>query len=121
MSTEKIDAGSNLPQEVITIKLAEHKKETGAPGIAAASWSGWGLWRGNGATNLNITSSGIHANSRVFASISEYNTDPNLNRFSGNAYLFIYSVSPYNGGVVVKLNVGWNTPLNICVSLLVDP
>ena len=93
MSTEKINAGSNLPQEVITVKLAEdHKKETGAPGLGAGSWSTWALWRGNGAVNLNISSGSIHANARVFASISEYNTDPNVNRFSGNAYLFIYFV-----------------------------
>ena len=93
----------------------------GSAEFAPGSFSVIGNWRGNGAVRLNFANAGIHAGSRVSASVSEYNTAWNVDRFIGNADLQVLNVAPYNGGVWLRVNVGWNSPINVCVSLFVDP
>ena len=118
----KAKNGKHQKEQEATGKHEDGKKAGAAePKFGGGSFSTYYTWRGNGAVKLNCSNGAIRANSRVVASISEYNTDPTQNRFAGDAYLFIYSVSPYNGGVVIRFNVGWNSPLNVRVDVLIDP
>lgn len=120
---QKVQAGSNLPEEIFDAKPAESTKHNGEikPQLSAGSFSTYYTWRGFGIVNLNCGHSAIRASSRVFVSITEYNTDPNINPIMGSAYLWLYNVVPYNGGVVVRFQVGFSSALNIKVSVLVDP
>lgn len=120
-------AGSNLPMQ--TVELDAYQSADGkatavgkaAPSLNPGSFTVIYNWRGNGRANLNLRHGAINAASRVFASASEYNTAWNVDRFLGLASVQVLNVSPYNGGAWVWLNVGWNGPINICISLLVDP
>ena len=89
--------------------------------MGLASFSTTYQWRGNGTVNLNLRHGWINAGSRVVASISEYNTSWNVDRFIGSAAMQVLNVSPYNGGVWVKIAVNWGGPINNCISLVVDP
>ena len=89
--------------------------------IGAGSFSTYFTWRGSGSVKLNCGNGNIRSNSRVFVAISEYNTEPTVNRFIGAASMSVFNVSPYNGGVVVWINVNWGSPLNIRLDVLVDP
>lgn len=89
--------------------------------LSASAFSAYFTYRGFGIVRLNCGHPSIQANSRVVAAISEYNTDPRQNRFVGDAYTQIYNVAPYNGGVVIRLNIGWNSPLNVRIDVLVEP
>ena len=116
-----VQAGSNLPIKLEQGKPGESAKAKPGAELSPTSFSTYYTWRGNGTVNLNCGHSGINANSRVVASVSEYNTDPRLNRFVGNAAMLIYNVAPYNGGVVIRVNVAWNSPLNVRVDVFVEP
>lgn len=116
-----VQAGSNLPVKMEPGKPGEPAKVKEGAELSPGAFSTYYTWRGSGTVNLNCSNASINANSRVFASVSEYNTDPRQNRFMGNAYMLIYNVSPYNGGVIIRLNVGWNNPLNVRVDVLVEP
>ncbi|WP_324670563.1 hypothetical protein [Hymenobacter sp. GOD-10R] len=120
---EVMKAGSNLPVKIETAKLGEAgtAKKGAAPELSAASFSTYYTWRGFGTVILNCGHPSIRSSSRVVASISEYNTDPNQNRFIGNAYMLVYNVAPYNGGVMIRLNVGFSSALNVRVDVVVDP
>jgi hypothetical protein len=122
-TVQKVQAGSNLPAPIIDAKPAENmqKENEVKPQLSAGSFSTYYTWRGFGTVNLNCGHGAIRANSRVFVSLTEYNTDPNINPIMGNAFIFLYNVVPYNGGVVVRFNVGFGSALNIKVSVLVDP
>lgn len=121
----EIQAGSNLPEKYENAKPGEHasakSENVSAPTLAAGSFSTYYTWRGSGTVRLNCGNAGINSNSRVFVSISEYNTDPRLNRFMGDATMSVYNVSPYNGGFIARLNVNWSGPLNVRIDVLVDP
>lgn len=120
---QKTKAGSNLPSEFVHAKPAETDQTSGDVKLqlAAGSFSTYYTWRGFGTVNLNCGHGAIRASSRVFVSLTEYNTDPNINPIMGNAVLWLYNVVPYNGGVVVRFQIGFSTALNIKVSVLVDP
>lgn len=120
---EKVLAGSNLPEETVHAKPAESSQKAGeiSPKLSTGSFSTYYTWRGFGVVKLNCGNGSIRSSSRVFASISEYNTDPNINRMVGDAYMMIYNVAPYNGGVVIRLYVGFSSALNVRVDVLVDP
>jgi len=120
---QKVQAGSNLPEEIVHAKPAESKQHNGdiKPQLSASSFSTYYTWRGSGTVNLNCGHGAIRASSRVFVSLTEYNTDPNINPIMGSAFLWLYNVVPYNGGVVVRFQVGFGSALNIKVSVLVDP
>lgn len=113
---------STEAQETPTVPLMPVQSSQGiSPQLHPASFTTFGLWRGNGLLRVNFTSGGINANSRVFASISEYNTDARVDRFQGDAQMYILNVTPHNGGVIVLFNVVFNRALNIRIDLLVDP
>ena len=122
-----VHAGSALAPQVIdlipTTGAVAHPKATAgdAKALGIASFSTAFQWRGNGTVLLNLQHGWINAGSRVFASISEYNTQWNVDRFIGNAYLQVLNVSPYNGGAWVRAAVNWGGPINVSISLLVDP
>jgi hypothetical protein len=117
----EVQAGSNLPAKVEQGKPGEPAKAKEGAELSANSFSAYFTWRGNGTVRINCAHAGINANARVVASISEYNTDPRQNRFVGDAPMLIHNVAPYNGGVVIRLYVGWNTPLNVRIDVLVEP
>jgi hypothetical protein len=76
---------------------------------------------GNGVQVLPFNHNAIRANSRVFVSVSEFQSDAALNRFVGDATIAVYNVAPFNGGFVARLQVSWDSPLNVRVDVLVDP
>ena len=113
---------STEKQDTPTVELMPVQSQQGiSPQLHPASFTTFGLWRGNGLLRINFTNGGINANSRVFAAISEYNTDARVDRFQGDAQMFILNVTPHNGGVIVLFNVVFNRALNIRIDLLVDP
>jgi hypothetical protein len=120
-ATLDVAAGSNLPVKMEHGKPGEPAKVKESAELSPGSFSTFYTWRGNGTTRLNCGHAAINANSRVVASISEYNTDPRQNRFIGDAAMLVYNVAPYNGGVVIRLSVGWNSPLNVRVDVFVEP
>ena len=114
--------GKHLHQQEAHGKPEEGKKNgAAAPKFGSGSFSTYYTWRGSGSVKLTCGNNSINANSRVVASISEYNTDPTQNRFIGDASMLVYNVAPYNGGVVVLINVNWDSPLNVRVDFLIDP
>jgi len=121
-------AGSNLPDKIFEAKPHQlnvgggaNKAAAASPLLSSAAFSTYFTWRGNGSVKLNCGNGSINANSRVFAAVSEYNTDPTLNRFIGSSQFQVFNVSPYNGGVIVWLNINWSSPLNVRLDILVDP
>ena len=116
-----VQAGSNLPIKMEQGKPGEPAKAKDDAELSPGAFSTFFTWRGNGSVRLNCSHPSINANARVVASISEYNTDPRQNRFVGDASMQIYNVAPYNGGVVIRLNVSWNSPLNVRIDVLVEP
>ncbi|MGI4886324.1 MAG: hypothetical protein ACRYFR_15315 [Janthinobacterium lividum] len=119
-----VKAGSNLSSAMEQGKEGKPSKEKPGgvhPELSPASFSTYYTWRGHGVVNLNCGNGRINANSRVVASVSEYNTDPALNRFIGDATMAVYNVAPYNGGVVIKLYVGFNNAINVRVDVMVEP
>lgn len=122
-SIEKVLAGSNLPEEIVHAKPAENALQSGEgkQQLSAGSFTTYFTWRGFGTVKLNCSNAAIRTSSRVFASVTEYNTDPNQNPIMGDAVVTTYNVVPYNGGVIVRLYVGFSTALNIKVSVLIDP
>jgi hypothetical protein len=92
-----------------------------SPRIEVNSYSTFCAYRTNGDVIANCSDSRINANSRVFAAMSEYNTQPGVDRFIGAAKMTIFNISPYNGGFKVWFNVDWANPLNVRLDFLVDP
>lgn len=119
--------GSALRQEVVQLAPVFGPEGKPAPdhfqpkALGTGSFSTTYQWRGNGSARLNLLSGWIGSGSRVVASISEYDTAWNADRFLGDASMQVLNVAPYNGGVWVDVSVGWNSPLNVCVTLIVDP
>ena len=119
--------GSSVTPEIHTLQPVQGPK--GKPpadhfepkALGTGSFSTTYQYRGHGTVRLNLQSGWIGAGSRVFASISEYNTAWNVDRFIGSAPLSVMNVSPYNGGVWVEVGINWSNPINISISLLVDP
>ncbi len=123
--TTEYQAGSNLPE-----KIEEQPKHEGGAAKAAVtpsvlgtgSFTTFWTWRGNGvAKALNFTHPAINANSRVFVSISEFNSDARINRFIGDARMAVYNVAPYNGGFHAWVEVSFSSALNARFDVLVDP
>ena len=62
---------------------------------------------------------GVTADSRVVASISEYNSN---GPFIGNATLWVNSVAPNdNGEIFVEVNIQWDKPINFRITCFIDP
>lgn len=125
--TSHRSAGSDQVPETYTLEPVQGP--TGKPpaghfepkALGLASFTTTYQWRGNGTVRLNLVNGWIGAGSRVFGAISEYNTAWNVDRFIGNAPMQVLNVAPYNGGAWVEISVNWGGPINVCVSLLVDP
>ncbi|WP_052731096.1 hypothetical protein [Spirosoma radiotolerans] len=116
-------AGSNLPEQIQDAKPAGHPTaplDTVA-NLSPATFSTFFTWRGNGLVNVRALDARITANSRVFVSISEFNSDARQNRFIGNASMSVLNVSPFNGGFWARINVNFSQALNVRLDVLVDP
>jgi hypothetical protein len=95
--------------------------QTPTPFLSPGSYSTYCTYRTWGAGPFYCWDPGINANSRVFAAVSEYSTDPQ-HRFLGNAWMTIHNIIPNNGYVTVVVDTGWTAfPINIRLDLLVDP
>ena len=125
--TKEIHAGSNASQTVEELPKHAGKdyvqgKEVHAESLGAGSFTTFYTWRGNGVIKaLRFTHGAINANSRVFVSISEFNSDARINRFIGDARMCVANVAPFNGGFFARVEVGWDFPLNARFDVLVDP
>jgi hypothetical protein len=113
--------GSNSPAKVVVLQGQSRNSGAGAPLVSSASYTGFALWHGNGAVNLQINDPNITADSRVFVSISEYSTDARIDRFIGSAQMTVSNVAPTNGAVHVWANVNWSGALNVRFDYFVDP
>ena len=121
--------GSNLVMQGVDVQLDVIPRASAPPGsqgavspaFASNAFTGVALFHGNGHWNLNLTHPAINAGSRVVVSASEYATQWNIDRFIGAAPVQVLNVSPHNGGVWVWLQVSWNSPLNIAITVFVEP
>jgi len=120
-STSPSTFGSNLPAKVVVLQAQGREGGAGAPQVSAASYTGFALWHGSGQVKFQINDPSITADSRVFVSISEYNTDARVDRFVGGAQMTVSNVAPTNGAVVILANVNWPTALNVRFDYFVDP
>lgn len=64
--------------------------------------------------------SGVHPWSRAYASVCEYGTDYNY-CFQGAAFPRIMNVVPGEGYVRVGVDPNWGSPINLRLSILIDP
>ena len=112
-----------MPGPVYDSKPADKQAAPSGEGVnlSASTFSTFFTWRGNGLVNIRSLDSRITANSRVFVSISEFNTDARQNRFIGNASMSVLNVSPFNGGFWARISVNFSQALNVRLDVLVDP
>ena len=90
--------------------------------VSSSSFTGICAYHLNGTSvNINCGDPRINAGSRVFMTISEYLTAPGVDPFIGAARMTVHNVSPHAGGVNALIDVEWGTPLNVQVSIFVDP
>jgi hypothetical protein len=91
------------------------------PALGSGAFTAYCTYRTWGAGPFYCWDSRINANSRVFAAVSEYSTDPQ-HRFLGAAIMTIHNIIPNNGYVTVDIDTGWTAfPINIRLDLFVDP
>lgn len=120
-------AGSALKQEPIELKPVfgpEGKPPANhfePKAFGTGSFSTTYQWRGHGTVRLNLLSPWVGAGSRVVASLAEYNTQWNVDRFIGDAPMSVLNVAPYHGGTWIEVSVNWSTALNVSITLFVDP
>lgn len=108
---------SNTPEANVEV-VAEGDRLAAIGGNVAELWRGWVNWGAfNGWVNFRINWSVINANSTVIITASE--TDANGVRFVGAAPFTVTSIAPGAGFVVVKINIGWGSPLRIRTDLVV--
>ena len=69
----------------------------------------WFIFSGNGIFNIKFEHDQMSVQSNVMVSISEMST--NDSPFIGLAPMSIANVAPFNNGVWVKVNIGWDKPL----------
>ena len=90
--------------------------------LGSGSFTTFWTWRGHGVVRaLRFSHASIKANSRVFVSISEFDSDAAVNRFIGDAKMTVSNVAPFNGGFLAWVEVSFNTALNVRFDVLVDP
>jgi hypothetical protein len=120
---KKVMAGSNLPEPIQDSKPAGPQVTPldQVANLSPATFSTFFTWRGNGLVNVRSLDPRITANSRVFVSISEFNSDARQNRFIGDASMSVLNVSPFNGGFWTRINVNFSQALNVRLDVLVDP
>jgi hypothetical protein len=93
------------------------------PQLSGASFSGYCIYNYAGSNVVvRCWDWRINSNSRVFATLSEYNyLGPESGRFIGAAGMTVHNIVPFNGGVDVWTDVEWGSPLNVRMDVLVDP
>jgi S1-C subfamily serine protease len=90
--------------------------------LAPTSYSDYCAYHFSGSgVIINCSDARINANSRVVASISEYATNPSLDRFIGAARMTVHNVRPYDGGFNAWVDVEWDYPLNVRGDFFVEP
>jgi hypothetical protein len=121
-------AGSELPVAIKDLPVHEKgsDKKIGsdekALAISGGAFTTFFTWRANGVfKKVRFNHSGINANSRVFVSISEFNSDARINRFIGDARMAVYNVTPFNGGFFAWVEISWGSPLNARFDVFVEP
>jgi hypothetical protein len=106
-------------------KLGENADKVagiGTESLGTGSFTTYWTLRANGAFKaVPFYHSAINANSRVFVSISEFNSNAQLNRQTSEARMAIYNVTPFNGGFFAWVEISWSYPLNARIDVLVDP
>ena len=125
----RIEAGSNVEDKYEMPKHVKgSEKVFGANAddphadLSTSSFTTFWTWRANGvfkAVRFNHPS--VNANSRVFVSVSEFNSDARVNRFIGDAKMAVFNVAPFNGGFFAWVEISWSTPLNARFDVLIDP
>lgn len=70
----------------------------------------WGL--GNGRRKLLLNWEGLSRNNQVYVSIHEGN-------FVGDAVYTVHNVAPRDGGVDIRVNVDWGSPIRLFADYLV--
>jgi hypothetical protein len=117
-----IDQPVVLDAEMISTSESRRSTNGAVPLVSTSSFTGICAYHFNG-TNVKINCSDprIQASSRVFMTISEYSTAPGVDAFVGDARMTVHNVSPHAGGVSAKVDVEWGNPLNVQVSVFVDP
>lgn len=106
------------------VSTADPRRSTNGavPLVGLGSFTGICAYHINGTGIIaNCADSRITAGSRVFASVSEYFTAPGVDPFLGAARMSIHNVIPHAGGVTVWMDVEWGSPLNVQLSIFVDP
>jgi kumamolisin len=118
VSTSRPSYGS---QKVLMLQGQRRKDRAFAPRVSDLSYTNFVFVTTSGSVIIQITDPSITADSRVFASISEYATDPRVDRFIGSAQMTISNIAPANGSVFIWAIVNWSSPLNVRVDYFVDP
>ena len=79
----------------------------------------------HGWIKVNLSSNFITCKSIVFASASEYPADERIpadeymcNHY-GDARYTVHNITTYDGGVLVRLHVDWDSPLGVSIDYLV--
>lgn len=130
MSTSATKTKEEYGQDAkeITAELPKHQQDfpmnagSGSKALASNSFTTFYTWRGNGVhSKLRFNHSAIRANSRVFVSISEFNSDAAQNRFIGDARMAVYNVAPFNGGFLAWVDVSFDHAINARFDVLVEP
>ena len=98
-------ANEILDYNETTLETEGTRKGEGPQARAASG----GTFTGNGRIAVTHRDSRITALSNVTAGISEVNA--NNVPFLGDAVMTVHNVAPFNGGVIVRVNVAWNSPL----------
>jgi hypothetical protein len=120
MIEAKNQVGSNLPK--IITDLPKQDETISVQSLGSGSFTSFYTWRGNGVVkSLRFDNPAINANSKVFVSISEFNSDAQINRFIGDARMAVYNVAPFNGGFSAWVEVSWDSPINVRFDVLIDP
>jgi hypothetical protein len=78
----------------------------------------FGIFTGKGFIRCRINDSRITTASDVTAGIGEM--DGNNIPFIGDAVMTVHNVAPFNGGVFVRVNVAWDSPLRFQVMVTFD-
>jgi hypothetical protein len=120
--------GSSLPQtvagELPQLEGGHDAASSVKPrALGNGSFTTFFTWRGNGVHQAlgPFNHPSITANSRVFVSVSEFQSDARINRFIASARMDVHNVAPFNGGFFAWVEIGWNSPLNARFDVLVDP
>jgi hypothetical protein len=110
-----LESDENLPKP-------GQDEQIGVESLGSGSFTKYWTWRANGVhRKVAFYDKSINGNSRVFVSISEFDSNAEVNRFVGDARMAVYNVSPFNGGFLAWVEVAWNSPLNLRFDVLVDP